>query len=214
MARPLGRIGLSRRKARPRSAPAGGAPTGRGVAERVASERWARVEAGGGRRGAPERAGPALARGWNPDRPKGRTRCRRYERGTRPPGPAGKRFESLYLFATCRPGADEAFALALPEATAASMSVFLAAFAERLDPGTHAVLLLLDRAGWHGGKALRVPEGVWLYLRERFFLSHRALESYAAVLDAACRAWNALAAEPGRLASLTAYPYLLGSELP
>jgi hypothetical protein len=39
------------------------------------------------------------------------------------------------------------------------------------------------------------------------------LDGYAAVLDAACRAWNALAAEPGRLSSLTAYPYLLRSEL-
>jgi hypothetical protein len=29
-----------------------------------------------------------------------------------------------------------------------------------------------------------------------------------------CRRWNALAAETGRLASLTAYPYLLRSELP
>jgi hypothetical protein len=60
---------------------------------------------------------------------------------------------------------------------------------------------------------LNPVERVWLYLRERF-LSHRALESYKAVLDAACRAWNALAAEAGRLASLTAYPYLLRSELP
>ena len=50
-----------------------------------------------------------------------------------------------------------------------------------------------------------------LYLRERF-LSHRVLVGYEAVLDAACRAWNALAAEPGRLASLTGYPYLLRSE--
>jgi hypothetical protein len=55
-------------------------------------------------------------------------------------------------------------------------------------------------------------ERVWLYLRERF-LSHRVLDGYPAVLDAACRAWNALAAEPGRLASLTAYPYLLRSKL-
>jgi hypothetical protein len=44
---------------------------------------------------------------------------------------------------------------------------------------------------------------VWLYLRERF-LSHRVLASYTALLDAACQAWNALAAETGRLAS---YPY-------
>ena len=40
---------------------------------------------------------------------------------------------------------------------------------------------------------------------------HRA--DYEAVLDTACDAWNALAGETGRLASLTAYPYLLRSEL-
>ena len=147
----------------------------------------------------------------------------------RPPGLADKRFESLYLFAACRPGTDEAFALALPEATTRTMSLFLTAFAEQLAPGTHAVLLL-DRAGWHGARRLTVPENitllplpayspelnpverVWLYLRERF-LSHRVLADYEAVLDAACGAWNAMAGETGRLASLTAYPDLLRSEL-
>jgi transposase len=109
------------------------------------------------------------------------------------------------------------------------MSLFLAAFAAQLEPGVHAVLIL-DQAGWHGGKALHVPknvtllplppyapelnpvERVWLYLRERF-LSHRVLDGYTAALDAACAAWNALTEETGRLASLTAYPYLLRSEL-
>ncbi len=93
----------------------------------------------------------------------------------------------------------------------------------------HAALIL-DRAGWHVARGLTVPdnitlvplppyspelnpvERVWLYPRERF-LSHRVLDNYTAVLDAACRAWNALAAETGRLATLTAYPYLLRSEL-
>ena len=129
---------------------------------------------------------------------KGRTCHRWYERGVRPPGLADKRFTSLYLFAACRPGTD--------------------------------AVLILDQAGWHGARRLAVPdnvtllplppyspelnpvERVWLYLRERF-LSHRVLDGYTAVLDAACRAWNTLAAEPGRLASLTAYPYLLRSEL-
>jgi hypothetical protein len=59
---------------------------------------------------------------------------------------------------------------------------------------------------------LNPVERVWLYVRERF-LSHRAPGSSTALLEAACRAWNALAAEQGRLASLTAYPYLLRSEL-
>ena len=109
------------------------------------------------------------------------------------------------------------------------MAVFLERFARELEPGAHAALIL-DRAGWHVARGLTVPanvtlvplppyspelnpvERVWLYLRERF-LSHRVLADYAAVLDAACDAWNALAGETGRLASLTAYPYLLRSEL-
>jgi transposase len=109
------------------------------------------------------------------------------------------------------------------------MAVFLERFARELDPGAHAALIL-DRAGWQVARRLVVPsnvtlvplppygpelnpvERVWLYLRERF-LSHRVLDGYAAVLDAACRARNALAGEPGRLMSLTAYPYLLRSEL-
>ena len=91
--------------------------------------------------------------------------------------------------------------------------------------GTHA-LLALDRAGWHISAELRVPatvtllhlpphspelnpvERVWLYLRERW-LSHRVLAGgYEAVVEAACAAWNALQAEPGRLRSLTSYPWL------
>jgi hypothetical protein len=150
-------------------------------------------------------------------------------RGVRPPGLADQRFESPHLFAACRPGTDQAFALALPEATTAAMGPFLAAFAGQLEPGTHAVLVL-DRAGWHGSGRLVVPEAVtllplpacspeldpvervWLYLRGRF-PSHRVLDGRTAVLDAACDAWNALVAETGRLASLTAYPYLLRSEL-
>ena len=147
----------------------------------------------------------------------------------RPPGLADQRFDSLYLFAARRPGTDEAFALALPEASAASMGVFLERFARELGPGVHAAPIL-DRAGWRLAHGLNVPdnitlvplpscspelnpvERVWLYLRERF-LPHRALGGYTALLDAACRAWNAVAAEQGRLTSLTAYPYLLRSEL-
>ena len=144
-------------------------------------------------------------------------------------GLADQRSTSLHLFAACRPGTDEAFALALPEATAASRGVFLERLARELEPGAHAALVL-DRAGWHLAHGLEVPanvtlvplpaygpeldpvERVWPYLRERF-LSHRVLDGDAAVLDAACRAWNALVDEPGRLTSLTGYPYLLRSEV-
>ena len=49
---------------------------------------------------------------------------------------------------------------------------------------------------------------MWEFLRDRW-LSHRVLAGgYAAVVDAACGAWNALLAEPGRLRSLTNFPWL------
>ena len=58
---------------------------------------------------------------------------------------------------------------------------------------------------------LNPVERVWEYLRDRW-LSHRVLAGgYAAVLQAACAAWNALLAEPGRLRSLTSYPWLPAS---
>ena len=145
-------------------------------------------------------------------------------KGQRPPGVADKRFASAYLFAAVRPATGEDFALVLPHVSTAAMSRFLADFAQTLPEDTHAVMVL-DQAGWHAAKALRVPENVtlvplppyspdlnpvervWLYLRERF-LSHRLWADYEAVVDACCAAWNALTAEAGRLRSLNPYPYL------
>ena len=104
------------------------------------------------------------------------------------------------------------------------MSLQLAEIAQAVAPGAHAIVLL-DQAGWHVSARLRVPanitlvplpsyspqlnpvERVWEYVRERF-LSHRLHSDYEAVVDAACRAWNRLTAEPGRLLSLCAYPWI------
>jgi transposase len=160
---------------------------------------------------------------------KGRTTRVWYERGMRPPGVVDQRSTSLDLFAASRPGTNEAFALALPRADAGTMEVFLDHFSRQLARDVHAVLIL-DQAGWHDERALRVPgnvtllllpsaspelnplERVWLYLRERY-LSHRVLDDYGAVLDATCKAWRMLLKEKGRLASLTAYPYLTASRI-
>ena len=160
---------------------------------------------------------------------KGRTTRVWYGRGSRPPGVVDQRYTSLYLFAASRVGTDEAFALALPRADAGTMEVFLHYFSRQIASDAH-VVLILDQAGWHDPRALRVPgnitllplpaaspelnpvERIWLYLRERY-LSHRVLADYDATLDATCRAWNKLAAEKTRLTTLTAYPYLTRSGL-
>lgn len=147
-----------------------------------------------------------------------------WTKGQRPPGLCDKRFTFAYIFAAVRPATDRAFALVLPEVSTAAMNLFLAAFADTLAPDEHAVLVL-DQAGWHVANAMEVPvnvslvslppyspelnpvERVWLHLRERY-LSHRLHDDYDAIVGAACTAWNDLRADTGRLASLTAFPWL------
>ena len=147
---------------------------------------------------------------------KGRLCHRWWTRGRRPPGRCDKRFEWAYIFAAVEPATGADVALVLPEATTATMQLFLAEF---------AAALVLDGAGWPGARALAIPpnvtlvplppyspelnpvERVWLYLRERF-LSLRVFRDYRAILDACCAAWNRLVAEPGRLRSLCEQPWI------
>ena len=155
---------------------------------------------------------------------KGRVCHRWWLRGGRPPGRRDRRFEWAYLFAAVEAATGADFALVLPEATTATMGLFLAEFAARLPEGVHAALVL-DRAGWHAPRRLAAPanvtlvpppayspepspvERVWLYLRERF-LSLRVFADYRAVVDACCAAWNRLVADPGRLRSLCDQPWI------
>ena len=156
---------------------------------------------------------------------KGRVTRVWYQKGQRPRGLREHRFASAHLFGAVCPERGTGVALVLPEVSTAAMDLFLAELGAAVPAGTHA-LLVLDRAGWHVSRDLAVPanltlvhlppyspelnpvEHVWLYLRERW-LSHRVLAGgYGAVVDAACAAWNALRAEPGRLRSLTGYPWL------
>jgi hypothetical protein len=156
---------------------------------------------------------------------KGRTTHVWYQKGQRPRGLREHRFASVQLFGAVCPERDTGVALVLPEVSTAAMGLFLAELAHALPARTHAVLAL-DRAGWHVSADLQVPpnltlvhlpsyspelnpvEKVWQHLRDRW-LSHRVLAGgHAAVLDAACQAWNAVRAEPGRLRSLTSYPWL------
>ena len=151
-----------------------------------------------------------------------------YQKGVRPRGVRQQGFASAHLFGAVCPERGAGVALVLPEVSIAAMEVFLAELARAVSAGTH-VALVLDGAGWHVSKQLVMPanltliplppyspelnpvERVWEYLRDRW-LSHRVLAGgYEAVVDAACAAWNALLDEPGRLRSLTNFPWLPAS---
>jgi hypothetical protein len=147
-----------------------------------------------------------------------------WKRGQRPPGLCDQRFIFAYIFAAVEPGTDNAFALMMPHANTEAMQEFLDQFSETIADDEH-VAMMLDQAGWHAANDLRVPanitpiplpsyspelnpvERLWLYLKQRF-LSHRLLDDYDAIVDAACAAWNRLVAETGRITSLCSYPWI------
>ena len=82
----------------------------------------------------------------------------------------------------------------------------------------HAVVLM-DRAGWHSTGKLKVPknitiillpskspelnpvENIWQYLRANW-PSNRVFETYEAIVDAACKAWNNLIDQPQTITSI------------
>lgn len=82
----------------------------------------------------------------------------------------------------------------------------------------HAVLLM-DRAGWHTTGQLKVPENItilllpprspelnpveniWQYMRQNW-LSNRVFETYDAIIDAGCEAWNKLLKQPEIITSI------------
>jgi transposase len=99
------------------------------------------------------------------------------------------------------------------------MNLHLAEIAGEVSPGAHAILVL-DGAGWHQtGGELKVPgnisllhlppyapelnpvENLWAYLRGNK-LSNRVFETYDAILDACCDAWNWLMSQPSRITSI------------
>ena len=109
----------------------------------------------------------------------------------------------------------------LPYANTQAMNLHLAEISREITPGAHAILVL-DGAGWHQtGGALKVPtnitllhlppyapelnpvENLWAFLRGNT-LSNRIFETYDAILDACCDAWNWLMQQPGRITSIAA----------
>ena len=88
----------------------------------------------------------------------------------------------------------------------------------RVAPGAQAVLLM-DRAGWHTTSMLDMPanitpiflpskspelnpvENIWQYMRANW-LSNRVFETYDAIIEAACEAWNKLIALPDTIKSI------------
>jgi transposase len=85
-------------------------------------------------------------------------------------------------------------------------------------PGAHAILIL-DQAGWHGARELKVPpnisllplpprapelnsqENIWQFMRQNW-LSNRVFKSFDDIVDHCCYAWNTLIDQPWNIMSI------------
>ena len=128
-----------------------------------------------------------------------------------------------------RPGRGKGAGLAMPFADTQAMQSHIDEIALHVARNAHAVLLM-DRAGWHTTPNLvwpknitpillpsRAPElnpveNVWQFLRANF-LSNRVFETYDAIIDAACEAWNKLLATPSAITSIGTRQWAHGGQI-
>ncbi len=131
--------------------------------------------------------------------------------GSRPRAAHDQRTQSTYLFGAVCPERGTGAALVLPACNTEAMQLHLDEIATKITPGAHAILLL-DQAGWHGAKALKVPsnisllqfpprapelnsqENIWQFMRQNW-LSNRVFKSFDNITDHCCYAWNTLIVE-------------------
>ncbi len=107
------------------------------------------------------------------------------------------------------------------------MTLHMAEISQAVAPGAHGVVII-DGAGWHkpGGRlkladnisTLTLPpyspelnpqENIWQFLRQNY-LSNRVFETYQAIVDACCDAWNALISQPQQITSIATREWAKG----
>ena len=106
----------------------------------------------------------------------------------------------------------------LPFVGTASMQLHIEEISRYVARSTHAVVLL-DRAGWHTTSKLKLPrnvsliflpsrapelspvENIWQFLRANW-LANTVFDGIEHIIDAACSAWNNLAALPDTIRSI------------
>jgi hypothetical protein len=82
-------------------------------------------------------------------------------KGSRPRAARDQRTQSTYLFGAVCPEHGTGAALVLPFCNAEAMQLHLDEIATKVTTGAHAIILL-DQAGWHGSKDLKIPRNISL----------------------------------------------------
>lgn len=133
------------------------------------------------------------------------------DRGSRPSAVKQAEYDWIYLFAAVNPLSGESSAMLAPTVNTDYMNAHLAFISRQAGPNKQ-VVLVLDRAGWHVAKGLKIPsnitllhlpayspelnpvERIWAYLKSHY-LSNRVFLDYDDLLAVCGDAWNSLSEE-------------------
>jgi transposase len=136
--------------------------------------------------------------------------------------------EYTYAFVALSPHDGVMDSLILPQVSGEVMSVFLREVSERHPD--EFILMIMDGAGWHKAKALKVPENmeliflppyspqlnpvehIWDSIRENSF-NNEAFNSIDGVEDQLVRSLVALEQHPASVASMTGFPWIISINL-
>jgi putative transposase len=134
------------------------------------------------------------------------------ETGSRPQQVRQTEYQWVYVYAAVNAVTGASSAMLAPTVNTDYMNAHL----EFITAGSHAIVVL-DRAGWHVAKALKVPanltllhlppyspelnpvERVWAYMRSHY-MSNRVFKDYDELFDLTAAAWNRI--EQERLKSI------------
>ena len=134
--------------------------------------------------------------------------------GSRPRAIHDQRTQSTYLFGAVCPERGTGAALVLPFCNTEAMQLHLDEIAARVTAGAHAILIL-DQAGWHGAKDLKIPtnlsllplpprapelnpqENIWQFMRQNW-LSNRIFKSFDDIVDIAASPGTSSSISPGK----------------
>jgi hypothetical protein len=123
-----------------------------------------------------------------------------------------------YIFGAINPSDGTSAALILPQVDTGCLQLHLEEISSKIPSGRHAVVIM-DQAGWHISKSLKVPsnisllhlppyspqlnpqENIWRYLKDTF-LSNRTFDNSEDIMDACCEAWNSIAGSPELIMSI------------
>ena len=133
------------------------------------------------------------------------------DRGSRPSTVKQTEYDWIYLFAAVNPLTGDSSALLAPTTDTDYMNAHLMFISRQAGADKH-VVLVLDQAGWHVAKGLKVPENItlfhlppyspelnpveriWAFLKSHY-LSNRVFIDYGDLLVACRLAWNSLSEE-------------------